>query len=91
MSGYAPGENILNTARGANLYYRYQDGNLTNQPLWPWPMNQRIIDGLVQSGRDPVDITATVVKLLFRPAPRAPVVPATPPPSPREVPTRPDR
>jgi hypothetical protein len=89
-TGYAPGENIFNTARGANLYYRYQDGNLTDQPLWPWPMNQRIIDGLVQSGRDPVDITATVVKLLSRPALRAPVVPVTPPPSTKE-PARPDR
>ncbi len=83
-SGYAPGENILNSVRGANLSYRYQDGNLTDQPLWPWPMNQRIIDGLVQSGRDPVDVTATVARILVPPAPRAPVVPAPLPPSPRK-------
>jgi hypothetical protein len=59
-SAYAPGENIFNTTRGANLCYSYRDGNLTNQPLWPWPMNQRIKDALVQSGRSPVDITATI-------------------------------
>ncbi|HXM76659.1 MAG TPA: hypothetical protein VN971_07780, partial [Thermoanaerobaculia bacterium] len=41
---YAGGENLFNASRGANLCYAYQNGNLTNQPLWPWPMNQRIID-----------------------------------------------
>jgi hypothetical protein len=30
------------TAIGANILYRYQDGVLTNQPLWPWPMEERI-------------------------------------------------
>ena len=54
-------------------------------------MNQRIIDGLVQSGRDPVDITATVTKLLFPPAPRAPVVRAPLRPPTKEIPTLPDR
>ena len=27
---------------GARLTHRYVDGNLTNQPLWPWPMEDRI-------------------------------------------------
>jgi hypothetical protein len=27
---------------GATIIYRYQDGVLTNQPLWPWPMEDRI-------------------------------------------------
>ena len=62
-AAYAPGENIFNTSRGANLCYQYKDGNLTNQPLWPWPMNQRIKDALVQSGRASVDVTATIQKL----------------------------
>ena len=26
---------------GARLTYRYVDGVLTNQPLWPWPMESR--------------------------------------------------
>jgi hypothetical protein len=92
ISGYAPGENILNTARGANLAYRYQDGSLTDQPLWPWPMNQRIIDALIQSGRAPVDVTATLTNTFFRPASRLPVVAPLPlRPSAREVPTRPQK
>jgi hypothetical protein len=51
-------------ATGANLCYQYQDGALTTKPLWPWPMNQRIIEATVQSGRAAVDVTATVEKLL---------------------------
>jgi len=31
---------------GANIQYRYQDGVLTTEPLWPWPMQQRIMDEL---------------------------------------------
>jgi hypothetical protein len=27
---------------GATILYRYQDGVLTHQPLWPWPMEDRI-------------------------------------------------
>jgi len=27
---------------GAEVLYRYQDGVLTNEPLWPWPMEERI-------------------------------------------------
>ena len=27
---------------GASIIYRYQDGVITNQPLWPWPMEDRI-------------------------------------------------
>jgi hypothetical protein len=52
------------TTSGANLCYRYQDGVLTTQALWPWPMNQRIIDATVQSGRGAVDVTATIENLL---------------------------
>jgi hypothetical protein len=61
---YASGENAFNSSRGANLCYRYQDGNLTNQPLWPWPMNGRISAALQQAGRPAVDVTATVQSLL---------------------------
>jgi hypothetical protein len=57
---YGSGENIFNTSRGANLCYRYQDGALTTTPLWPWPMNQRIKDAMVASGRSSVDVTATI-------------------------------
>jgi hypothetical protein len=49
---------------GANLCFRYKGGVLTSQPLWPWPMNQRIMEATVQSGRAAVDVTATVERLL---------------------------
>jgi hypothetical protein len=39
---------------------RYVNRTLTTEGLWPWPMNQRIKDALVQSGRDPVDVTQTM-------------------------------
>jgi hypothetical protein len=43
---------------------------LTTQGLWPWPMNQRIKDALVQSGRTPVDVTQTM-EGMFGPIPQA--------------------
>ena len=95
-AAYSSGENIFNSSRGANLCYQYQDGNLTNQPLWPWPMNQRIKDALVQSGRASVDITAAV-QGMFGTIPAAclaggSMAPASPtatpkPPSPTPTPT----
>jgi len=93
---YAGGESVFNTSRGANLCYAYQDGSLTSQPLWPWPMNERIKQATAASGRAAVDITATVQALFgaippscagtgIAPAPTPtppPVIPppATPPP-----------
>lgn len=35
---------------GAWLSYQYENGQLTNKPLWPWPMNERIKQAMVQSG-----------------------------------------
>lgn len=90
---YASGENVFNTSRGANLCYRYQDGVRTTQPLWPWPMNQRIADALQQAGRSPIDVTATVQSLFGAipsqcygagapaPAPTPTPTPDPPPPS----------
>ena len=56
--------NPFSTDSGANLCYRYQDGAETTQPLWPWPMNQRIIDATIASGRAGVDVTKTVESML---------------------------
>ncbi len=61
---YRPGENAFNATRGANLCHRYLDGVVTSQPLWPWPMNQRIIDAMIESGREPVDVTAMIERML---------------------------
>jgi len=41
-------------AKGAHLYYCYENGKLTDRPLWPWPMNERI-----KQVAD-IDVTATV-------------------------------
>ena len=49
---------------GAKLCSRYKDGVLTGEPLWPWPMNQRILDATAKSGSAVADVTATVEKLL---------------------------
>jgi hypothetical protein len=56
------GKSIFQEVPG--ICHRYINGELTNQPLWPWPMNQRIKDALRQSGRAEVDITATMESLL---------------------------
>jgi hypothetical protein len=50
--------------QGATLCYRYVNGVLTNEKLWPWPMNERIKNAMIQSGRTPVDVTLTVEALL---------------------------
>jgi hypothetical protein len=46
--------------QNAGICKRYVSGVLTSQPLWPWPMNQRIINAMTAAGRTPVDVTATI-------------------------------
>ena len=48
---------------GARVCYRYKNGVLTNEALWPWPMNQRILEATTKSGHTPVNVTATIEKL----------------------------
>jgi len=43
---------------------RYENGVLTSTPLWPWPMNQRILDARATSGFPAVDVTATIESIL---------------------------
>jgi len=38
------------TGPGANLCYRYVNGLRTTEPLWPWPMNQRIKQATAMAG-----------------------------------------
>jgi hypothetical protein len=40
------------------ICHRVINGSQTTQPLWPWPMRQRIMDALRQAGRTPVDVQA---------------------------------
>ncbi len=56
-------EHLLKVPGGADITHRYENGVLTDQPLWPWPMNQRIIDAMELAGYEPVDVTATVYGL----------------------------
>ena len=44
-------------ANGAHIYYQYENGKLTDKPLWPWPMNDRIKEA------QGVDVTATIFGL----------------------------
>jgi hypothetical protein len=57
--------NIWNGAgtNSARVCKRYLNGSLTNQPLWPWPMNQRIIDAMKAAGKTPVDVTKTMEQM----------------------------
>jgi hypothetical protein len=43
-TGYPSGERNMTSmnGEGARLTHRYVDGVLTNIPLWPWPMEERI-------------------------------------------------
>jgi hypothetical protein len=67
------------TGSGANLCYRWNNRALTNQPLWPWPMNERIKAATAMAGayrgpcfncsggrlaRTATDVTAEVQALL---------------------------
>jgi len=41
---------IFTSSSGAKVCKRYVNGVLTNEPLWPWPMDQRIKEAMIQSG-----------------------------------------
>jgi hypothetical protein len=53
---------------GARMCFRYVNRVLTSTPLWPWPMNQRIIDAMTAAGKTPVDVTKTMENI-FGPIP----------------------
>jgi hypothetical protein len=77
---------------GARVCFRYQNGTLTSTPLWPWPMNQRIIDAMRAASKTPVDVTRTM-EAIFGPIPSecrgAGVASAAPVPALPSVPTSP--
>ncbi|HWP58316.1 MAG TPA: hypothetical protein VNL14_10540 [Candidatus Acidoferrales bacterium] len=54
---------VFNSNAGARLCYRYHDGALTSQPLWPWPMDQRIARAMIESRRAAVEVTRTIEAL----------------------------
>jgi hypothetical protein len=72
------------------LCYQVVGGTVTTQPLWPWPMNERLKAALVQAGYPPLDLTAQMEEL-FGPLPApcrtgaAPEPPDPPEPTPAVV------
>lgn len=48
---------------GARIMKRYVNGVETSKDLWPWPMNQRIIDAMKSGGYAPVDVTKEIFDL----------------------------
>jgi hypothetical protein len=78
-----PPINPFTSSAGANICYRYENRVRTIEPLWPWPMNQRIKDAMVESGRASVDVTNTI-ESMFGSIPSACMAPgpAAPPSGP---------
>jgi hypothetical protein len=68
MNTVSAAPSIWNGAGGARVCKRYLNGTLTSTPLWPWPMNQRIIDAMRVAGKTPVDVTKTMEEI-FGPIP----------------------
>jgi hypothetical protein len=52
--------NVFTSAKTANICTRYVEGVKTAAPLWPWPMNARILDATNASGHTPEDVTAAI-------------------------------
>ncbi len=48
---------------GAKIMKQYVNGVETSKDLWPWPMNQRIIDAMKYGGYEPVDVTKEIFDL----------------------------
>lgn len=61
---------------GATICFRYQDGVLTTTGLWPWPMNQRIIDAMTTAGYTAIDVDNDIQTIFGT----FPVACAVPPP-----------
>jgi len=64
LTALTTSDSVYPGTEGADLCHEYVDGTLTDRPLWPWPMNGRISEAMVQSGRAPVDVTQTIEQLL---------------------------
>lgn len=48
---------------GATICHRTVDGQLTSEPLWPWPMNARILAATERSLWGAADVTAEIEEL----------------------------
>ena len=62
VEGALGGTSLWETMPG--LCRQVVNGQITDVPLWPWPMNARIIAAMQTAGVEPVDVTATLESLL---------------------------
>lgn len=77
------------TGTGAHIYYRYQDGIQTTQPLWPWSMESRVQTELpIHLNAPSISVTNLVYPLLAQygavpangtPVPTMPTTPSSTP------------
>lgn len=84
--GFREGQGLAAATGGASPFAllpgickRYVGGQLTNDPLWPWPMDARIHAARGLSGKAPVTVT-TAIEALLGPIPAACRVGTAPPP-----------
>ena len=71
LPGLRQGRGLAEATGGASAFAllpglcrEYENGTLTDRPLWPWKMNERIKAARVQSGFPVVDVTAAVESAL---------------------------
>jgi hypothetical protein len=65
-NAYPAGQSLWRNdgAHGATISGRYVDGVRTNAPLFPWPMNARIIAAMTLAGYTAIDVNADM-KAIF--------------------------
>lgn len=61
-------QSLYTSTVGAKICNRYVNGTLGSTPLWPWPMNQRIINAMQRAGYSPRNVN-TDIQTLFGPFP----------------------
>lgn len=59
---------VYNGQQGSSICKRYKDGILTDELLWPWPMDQRIYNAMIEAGRTPFYVTEKI-EAMFGPIP----------------------
>jgi len=60
---YADVSSIFSSATGAQVCKRYVDGTLTAVELFPWPMQQRILDDMAESGYNVINLEGELQRL----------------------------
>ena len=67
-------DGTINPWTGTNqalMCNQHENGTLTNTPLWPWPMNQRIMDRMRAAGETVVNVTHMIENATKRLIPQA--------------------